>query len=281
MVFVQKNINFKIKIMSKLVLGGEGFVGKSLVKYFEAKGETVRCIDIKSGGESQDLRFSDIDLTGIDTVYFLAWEVGGAKYLYTDDAQFNQLSWNLRLLINVFEQLQVNEEIKTVFASSQLAEEINTVYGATKRLGEIWSKLIGGVSLRFWNVYGPLEKPSERTHVVSDFVYQAVINKKIKMLTTGEEFRQFIHINDICRALEMAATSPQGSLYDVTSFEWISVKQIAEIIAGFTNAEVVPGSIKGSTPITPIYGKIPSWQAKVTIEEGLSEMVESLKKSLQ
>ena len=266
--------------MSKLVLGGEGFVGKSLVNYFETKGETVKCIDIKSGGETEDLRYVNIDFTGVDTVYFLAWEVGGAKYLYRNDVQFNQLSWNLRLLINVFEQLQVNKNIRTVFASSQLAEEINTVYGCTKRLGEVWAKLIGGVSLRFWNVYGPLEEPSDRTHVVSDFVYQAVINKKIQMLTTGEELRQFIHINDICKALDMAATSVPGSLFDVTSFEWISVKRIADIIADSTNAEVIPGKIKGSTPITPIYGKIPSWQPSVTIEEGLSEMIQVLKKSL-
>ena len=262
--------------MSILILGGKGFVGQSLMSYFLAKGKEVVSIDLKDG-EDQDLRVIEIDFKEVEIVYFLAWEVGGAKYLYRNDAQFRQLSWNLRLLLNVFEQLKENPQVKTVFASTQLAEEINTVYGATKRVGEIWTKLIEGVSLRFWNVYGPLEEPSDRTHVVSDFVYQAVLNKRIDMLTTGAELRQFIHINDICKALDLASVAQPGTLYDVTSFEWISVLNVAKVIAKLTDAEVHPGKIVGSTPVTPIYGKIPGWNALTTLEDGIGTMITSLK----
>jgi hypothetical protein len=77
----------------------------------------------------------------------LAWEVGGAKYLYRDDIQFVQLDSNLKLMLNVFPQLQA-AKAQFLFVSSQLAEEHDTVYGSTKRLGEVWTHLLGGTRVR-------------------------------------------------------------------------------------------------------------------------------------
>lgn len=35
---------------------------------------------------------------------------------------------------------------------------------------------------RLWNVYGPIEEPSERTNVFSDFVYRAINTVVTRML---------------------------------------------------------------------------------------------------
>ena len=144
-----------------------------------------------------------LPLEGVSCVYFLAWEVGGAKYLYRNDVQFVQLDWNLKLLLNVMPQLR-ESGLPFLFVSSQLAEECDTVYGVTKRLGEVWTKLLNGVRIRLWNVYGAYEAPSERSHVISDFIHQALATGQIKMMTNGEELRQFIYIDDVCRAFEQA-----------------------------------------------------------------------------
>ena len=57
---------------------------------------------------------------------------------------------------------------------------------------------------RLWNVYGGYETPSERSHVVADFVWQALQHGEIRMLTTGKERRQFVYIDDVCRGLDTA-----------------------------------------------------------------------------
>ncbi len=266
-------------MVTNLVLGSDGFVGNSFCKYLESQGEKVVRFDIKRTAD-EDCRFAKLDLKGIDRVYLLAWDVGGAKYLYKEDSQFMQLDWNLKILLNMMPQLKASK-IPFLFVSSQLAEEYDTVYGVTKRLGEVWTKLLGGVRVRLWNVYGPVEKPSERTHVVADFVYQALTEGKIKMLTTGEEVRQFIHIDDVCRAFHSALANHFPGVYDVTSFEWVPVREVANIIAGLTGAEVIPGSVKGSTPFTPMKGKIPGWVPTVRLYDGLKRVVEATKVEIE
>ncbi len=258
-------------MITNLVLGSEGFVGRPFCRYLQELGEQVIPFDIKRSPE-EDGRTAILDLEHVDRVYFLAWDVGGAKYLYRQETQLRQLDWNLKLLLNIMPQLEA-QKTPFLFVSSQLAEQYDTVYGTTKRLGEIWTHLVGGVRVRLWNVYGPLEPPSERSHVISDFVYKAVSSGEIRMLTTGMEKRQFVHIDDVCSVLHQALSMGLDGVYDVTSFEWVTVMDVARLIAEYTGARIIPGERVGSTPITPIQGKVPDWLPKVTLREGLRRMV--------
>lgn len=266
-------------MIKNLVIGSEGFVGKPFCEYLKQLGEEVVHFDIKRSSE-EDARDAKLSLEGVDRVYFLAWDVGGAKYLYRDEIQFKQLDWNLKLMLNIMPQLQ-EKKTPFLFVSSQLAEEYDTVYGVTKRLGEVWTHLLGGVRVRLWNVYGAVEEPSERSHVIADFVYQALVNGEIRMLTDGEEQRQFVHINDVCSAFHRAISDNLTGVYDVTSFEWVRVVDAARIIAEFTGAKLVPGDRRGSTPITPIKGKIPGWLPEVSIHDGLKGLVDKVRLLLE
>lgn len=264
-------------MVTNLVLGAEGFVGKPLCKFLEEKrGEKVVSLDIKSNPDS-DCRHAILNLDNIDRVYFLAWDVGGAKYLYREDTQLQQLDWNLKLMLNVIPQIQA-KGIPFLFISSQLAEECDSVYGVTKRLGEVWAKLLNSVRVRLWNVYGPLERSSERSHVISDFVFQALETGEIRMLTTGDEKRQFIYIDDVCAAFHKALSERLESVYDVASFEWIRVLDVANMIAKHTGAKVIPGTQYGVTPITRMRGKIPGWLPQVSLDEGIQRMVKEGRK---
>lgn len=261
--------------MKNLILGSEGFVGKYFCNYLEKKGETVIRCDLKITSEN-DLRFIKINFSDIDRIYFLAWEVGGAKYLYRKDTQLFQLQWNLKLMENTFPQI-IESKIPFLFISSQLADERDYVYGVSKRLGELWSTLGGGKFIRLWNVYGPIEMLSEKTHVVSDFVLQAVRDKQIKLLTSGEEKRQFIHIEDVCDAFLLAMSEGLDGIIDITSSKWVSILELSNIIAKYTNAIVLPGKSKGSTPVTPIHGKLRNWQPRISLEWGIKNMIDQLK----
>jgi len=268
-----KKQNKKDKI-NNLVIGSEGFVGVALCEYLEKKGESVTHFDIKRT-KKEDGRTAVLPLQEFDRVYFLAWEVGGAKYLYRDNTQLHQLNWNVDLLKNIMPQLQ-KHQTPFIFVSSQLAEETDTVYGSTKKLGELWTKQIGGMCVRLWNVYGALEEPTEKSHVVGDFVHQALTNGKIKMISTGEEKRQFIHIQDVCDGLHyVLENNLNDAVYDITSFEWSTVRHIADIVGLHTKAKVIPGAQKGSTRIAAVVkGKPPGWSAKINLAEGIKMMVE-------
>jgi len=267
-----------MKTIKNLVLGSSGFVGRPLCEYLRAQGEVVETFDIKDSPD-MDARRGGLPLEDIDRVYFLAWEVGGAKYLYKDDIQQRQLDWNMQLMLNVMPQLSARR-IPFLFVSSQLAEETDSAYGVTKRLGEVWTHIIAGVRVRLWNVYGGYEGQTERSHVVADFVWQALRDNKIRMLTNGQERRQFVHIDDVCTGFHQALQSGSSDLVDITSFEWVRVLDVAELIGQLTGAEVIPGNQSGRTPITPIKGKLTGWHAQVTLKEGLSRMIEVYRNAL-
>ena len=261
--------------MRNLILGSEGFVGTSLCRYLESNGEEIVRLDIKRSSD-EDLRNASIDVGHIDRIYFLAWDVGGAKYLYLEETQHDQLDWNLKILLNVMPQLKL-AKVPFLFVSSQLAEEYDNAYGVTKRLGEVWTHIIGGVRVRLWNVYGELEEPSRRSQVVSDFVHQAVMDVRIKMMTSGEKRKQFVHIDDVCRAMQMAFDLSPDGIYDITSFEWITIFDVAQIIVDEAGANVTPRDYRGFAPSTPMCGRVPRRLPEVDQEEDLPRLVDELR----
>ena len=160
-----------------VVLGSKGFIGRYLSDWLKSQGKQGIEYDIKNGPR-QDCRVVDLTLNKDDIVYFLAWEVGGAKYLYNPDTQLDQIHRNIDLMNNVFRQLEVSK-CKFIFISSQLSGT-NSAYGSLKHFGEIWtSQLPNGRCIRLWNVYGAYETLSEKSHVISDFIHQALTNNKI------------------------------------------------------------------------------------------------------
>lgn len=256
-----------------LVIGSDGFIGTPFCKYLEEQNEEVIRFDIKSN-KKNDSRFFKFNLKNIDRVYFLAWDVGGSKYLFNKDNQLSQLKWNLDLLKNTLNQLEEQKKA-FLFISSQFADDGDTVYGVTKRLGEIWTSLIGGKCVRVWNAYGVMEKNNEKSHVISDFVYQAVKTKKIKMMTNGEEWRQFTHVQDLSRAFHMAMNDDVShkTLFDASSYEWVQVKQIANIICQFTGAKVILGNKEGKNHRAFNMGRVPNWLPQVSLKDGIKQMI--------
>ena len=60
----------------------------------------------------------------------------------------------------------------------------------TKNLGELYTKSLGGLTTKFWNVYG-IEKDYEKSHVITDFIRKGFETGVIDMITDGQEERSF------------------------------------------------------------------------------------------
>ena len=96
-----------------------------------------------------------------DFVFFLAFDVGGINYLAS--TYLNFIDNNTRMMANVFGHL-ADYKKPFVFASSQMSDMSYSPYGVMKRVGEMYTKSLGGLIVHFWNVYG-LEKDMEKAHV--------------------------------------------------------------------------------------------------------------------
>ena len=150
--------------MNILVLGSSGQVGAYLTEYLRGKGHMVKEFD-KNNGEHEDLGkipnpFLEKCIMDCDFCFFLAFDVGGSRYLKKYQHTFNFIDNNARLMANTFGLLSKYKK-KFVFASSQMSNMSYSPYGVMKRVGELYTKSLGGKIVHFWNVYG-IEKDMDK-----------------------------------------------------------------------------------------------------------------------
>ena len=165
-----------------LILGSEGQIGRHLVNFLiNKKKYNVIKFDIVLGA-TNDLRNPNnkklekkIKLS--DFVFFLAFDVGGSRYLKKYQRTYNFLINNLFIMANVFKLLNKHKK-KFLFASSQMSNMDFSPYGTLKRLGEDITKSMNGVYVKFWNVYG-IEKDLGKSHVITDFILMGLKKKKL------------------------------------------------------------------------------------------------------
>lgn len=95
-------------------------------------------------------------------------------------------------------------------------------------------------------------------------------------MTTGEEERQFTHMDDICEGLHYTMENHlYGRVFDLTSYKWVSIMQVAEIISAYAKAKIIPGKAKGIVRSNvPIKGLPPGWKPKIGLSQGLKKMVD-------
>jgi nucleoside-diphosphate-sugar epimerase len=234
-------------IRKNLVLGGAGTIGQALCTYLRIAGEEVLSLDIKTGF---DIRIKSLEeFSNFDYVWFLAWDVGGAKYLANENYLVDIIRNNATLCERVFSFLE-QTKIPFMFASSQMASP-NTPYGVTKLLGEEWTRLLGGQICRFWNVYG-WEEPGVKSHVIPDLILQAIKNKKIELMTDGQEERQFIFMDDCVKNM-VDIRNAGATRVDITDGKWVTIEYIAQQIASLHKVPLKLGVKQGySNKIEPI-----------------------------
>ena len=254
---------------------GRGLIGSHLAILLEEKGEKV---SILSRGDDHDLREAEkyIDkFEWADRVWFLAWDVGVWKKENLPEYESEILNSNLRLCQSVFGVLQQTKK-PFLFVSSQAAPSSNmTTLGATKRVGEMWTWILGGHVARLWNVYG-WEPIGEKSHLIPDLIWKGITTGTIELMSNGEEERQFLYVKDCAKALVHQFDIGQKHA-DVTSDEWVSVKHIASLIGEKLDAEVVLGSNPGKSPMYFPEILLKSWKPAFSLEQGVDEVIKEAK----
>ena len=105
-----------IKKMSEtkriLILGSSGQIGAYLTEYFKKKDYDVREFDIVNG-EDQDIRKFESStlhaaISTADFIFFLAFDVGGSRYLKKYQHTFDFIHNNSRIMVNAFDYIKTS-----------------------------------------------------------------------------------------------------------------------------------------------------------------------------
>ena len=279
--------------MRVLILGSNGQIGAYLTEYLKDKGHDVREFDV-SNGVLQDLTIIPnphlhAAISTADFVYFLAFDVGGSHYLKKYQHTFGFLDNNTRMMANVFHYLERYKK-PFVFASSQMSNMSYSPYGVMKRVGELYTKSLKGLIVKFWNVYG-IETDMEKAHVITDFITKGFETGTIDMMTDGTEQREFLYAEDCCEALETVMDKYSDFTSDdelhITSGISTSILEIARQIQLYfggeeKEVEIIPAASKDE--VQKDARNVPDpyirkwWDPKTSITEGIGKVFEEMKK---
>ena len=283
--------------MKILILGSSGQIGAYLTEYLNSKGHEVFEYDIANCEEQDLTQIPNLALDHLvkecDFVFFLAFDVGGSRYLKKYQHTFKFIDNNARMMVSVFGLLEKYNK-RFVFASSQMSNMSHSPYGVMKRVGELYTKTLNGLLVKFWNVYG-IEKDMDKAHVITDFIRRGFEEGEFEMLTDGTEQRQFLYAEDCCEALETVMENytdfkPEDPLH-ITSFHSDSINHIAGIIQGQFNligrddVKIKPGVAKDTVQLDKrneadnyILGW---WIPKTGIDVGISKVFNEMKKDYE
>jgi nucleoside-diphosphate-sugar epimerase len=273
--------------MKHLILGSSGQIGAHLSDFLKTKSEIIEFDLVNS--DLEDLRIYNNTLLEkyikeSDFIYFLAFDVGGSRYLKTYQKSFEFIQNNVRLMENTFNLIQKYNK-PFIFTSSQMSNMDYSPYGTLKRLGEYYTSALNGLTVKFWNVYG-IEHDETKSHVITDFVKKAIHNQKIDMMTDGEEERQFLYADDCSECLYTLSQNFQSldknQEYHITSFEWTKVIDIAKLIQNNIQCEILPAEVKDQIQLNkkniPDPYILKHWQPKTSIADGVKKMCQYYQK---
>ena len=279
--------------MKIAVLGSSGQIGAYLTEYLKKRGHDIFEFDIVNDSK-QDMTiipnfFLEDVISKSDFVFFLAFDVGGSRYLKKYQHTYQFINNNTRLMANTFSILkQYNKPF--LFASSQMSNMSHSPYGVLKNIGEFYTKSLNGLVVKFWNIYG-IENDMDKSHVITDFIRKGFETGVIDMITDGQEERDFLYAEDCCEALEAVMNNyDQFTIEDnihIASFKNTKIIDIANMISGQFNligkcdVKIKPSIEKDSVQLNKKNSAdtyiTKWWMPKTSIQDGISKVFNSMK----
>jgi len=295
-----------------LVTGGGGFIGSNLANHLAADNEVVALDDCYLGTpENLDngvefLRGSvlDEDLpTDVDVVFHIA---ALSSYAMHEEDPTRGARVNVEGFVNTVDQARQDGCDTVVYASTSsiygdrtepspedMPVTVNTGYEASKLAREKYAEYFANhydmsmAGMRFFSVYqgmedGAEEHKGEYANLIAQFADDIANGRSPEIWGDGTQTRDFTHVEDIVRGLELAADRELTGVYNLGTGEQYSFNHLVQVL----NDEL-------GTDIDPVYEDNPipedvyvhdtmadaskmreatGWEPEISFEEGVERV---------
>lgn len=158
-------------------------------------------------------------------------------------------------------------------------------YGVTKLAAEHLTTLyarnfgVPTVSLRYFTVYGPGQRPDMATHRM---IRAAALGEPFPLYGDGSAVRDFTFVNDIVEAnvVSAAAEVAPGSVFNVAGGGSTTVSELIELVGQAVGRRVPiqrlgeqPGDVRETGGAITAIAAATGWSPAVDIDEGVKEQV--------
>lgn len=313
-----------------LITGGLGFIGSNLAHQLiklEANVLIIDSLSVLYGGnifningvrKYLNLKISDIRdssimdelVKGQDYIFNLAGQV---SHIDSMQDPFADLNANCRIHLTILESCRKNNpNVKIIFTGTRgqygkpqylpvdeghpiQPIDVNGIHKAT---AEAYHRLyheaygIKTTILRLTNTYGPRgQMRHSRQGFLNWFIGRAIDNKKVKIYGNGQQIRDFNYVDDVVRALLLAATDARatGEIFNLGGLEPKSLIDVANLIVNLTKSGSIetipyPKEIK-KLEIGDYYANFSKiktllgWNPSVSLQDGLLKTVQYYRKN--
>jgi UDP-glucose 4-epimerase len=228
-----------------LITGSSGYIGQHLAKLLQNKGHTIYGLDIVENLTNidhfypADIRNNNLPSKEFDAVIHLAALVNVGDSV---NRPFEYYDTNLFGTKNILEKINFRNFI---FASTGAAEKCESPYGTSKRAAEDvvrnYCKGNPHTIFRFYNVIGSDGILPTNPDGLFFNLIKAVESKNFTIYGTdyntvdGTCIRDYVHVNEICLALETAINKHSDKIENLGHGKGNSVNQIVDLFQKVNN----------------------------------------------
>ena len=253
-----------------LVTGGAGFIGSNLANHLAADNDVVAVDDLHLGTPenlSDDVEFvdasvldDDLPTEGVDVLFHLA---AYSSYTMAEENKRAATRVNVEGFVNAVEQARDEGCDTVVYASTssvygsrtdpspeELPVEARTCYEASKLAREQYGEYFHHhynmtlAGLRFFSVYqgygGAEEHKGEYANTVAQFTHKIANGERPNVFGDGSQTRDFTHVHDIVRGIELAADHRLQGIYNLGTGQSYTFNTMIEMINDELGTDVTP-----------------------------------------
>jgi nucleoside-diphosphate-sugar epimerase len=313
-----------------LVCGAGGFIGGHLVKRLKNEGFWVRGVDLKENeygnnfcdefiiGDLRDPKVAVEAAWGIEEVYQLAADMGGAGYIFTGEHDADVMHNSAMCNLNVLNACN-NLEVKKIFYSSSacMYPEYNqmdpenpkcsedSAYPAAPDSEYGWEKLFSerlylsynrnyGLEVRiarFHNIFGVKGTwtggKEKAPAALCRKVAETADGGSIDVWGDGAQTRSFLYIDECVEAVRRLMNSDFTGPVNIGSEEMISINDLAKMIIKISGKNIKINNIEGPTGVRGrnsdnnlIREKL-NWEPSKPLIEGITRTYEWIQRKVQ
>ncbi|WP_277543654.1 NAD-dependent epimerase/dehydratase family protein [Haloarcula laminariae] len=294
-----------------LVTGGAGFIGSNFANTLAEDNGVIALDDGYLGTPenlNDDVEFVnasvlDDDLpTNVDIVVHLA---ALSSYQMHEDNPTKGARVNIEGFVNTVEQARDDGCDTVVYATTSsiygsrtepspedMAVETNTGYEASKLARERYAEYFANhydmnmAGLRFFSVYqgygGAEEHKGEYANVIAQFADDMANGEQPVLYGDGTQTRDFTHVDDIVRGIEMTAEKKLTGVYNLGTGQRYSFNTVVEMLNDELGTDIEPAYIENPIPESVyVYdtcadaSKIKEeagWEPEINFEEGIRQV---------
>ena len=303
-----------------LVCGAGGFIGGHLVSRLKSEGYWVRGVDLKEHefgnnqsdefviGDLRDPQIAKKMVDGMDEVYQLAADMGGAGYIFTGDNDAHVMHNSALCNLNVLDA-SLHAGVKKIFYSSSacMYPEYNqldpdnpkcsedTAYPAMPDSEYGWEKLFSerlyltynrnhGIDVRvarFHNIFGPQgtweggreKAPAALCRKVSE----TPDGGHIEVWGDGLQTRSFLYIDECVDGVRRLMESDFLGPVNIGSEEMISINDFAKMIINISGKNISikniegPEGVRGRNSDNELIGQKLGWKPSQPLRDGMEK----------